>query len=192
MSENTKILDKIKAILFGETPESTTVSTETEEVKEIKLASATLEDGGTIIYWSDDFGVDTLVFSDEALTEPFADGEYVLDSGVKFIVAGGVVTEITEPEATEDTPEEESLEKDEMAELKKLVDTLQEKMKNFSAMEKEIVKFKATEKKLADEIEKLSGEPEAESVTTIPSEVIEKTKTEKRLDTLDMLRRLKK
>ena len=41
MSDNTKVLDKIKAILFGETPET---STETE-VKEVKMASSTLEDG---------------------------------------------------------------------------------------------------------------------------------------------------
>lgn len=60
----------------------------------VKNASTTTADGVTF-YYDGDLGVNTAVFSDEAMTAPLADGTYSTADNT-MVVAGGIVTEFTE------------------------------------------------------------------------------------------------
>jgi len=74
-----------------------------------KLGSEVTKDEVTIIYFDGDtLAVDTLVFSDESLTTPLADGEYELSDKI-VTVLDGKVGEISTPQeeaSTEETTEE--------------------------------------------------------------------------------------
>jgi len=61
--------------------------------KEIKLGSATLKDG-VQVYWDGDFGMDTAIFIDEALTQPAPDADHVLEDGTIVTTKDGKVVEI--------------------------------------------------------------------------------------------------
>lgn len=60
--------------------------------KEIKLATAMLEDGTAIYFDGDTIAVDTAIFTDEAMTTPAPDGVHMLDSGDVIRVMDGKVT----------------------------------------------------------------------------------------------------
>lgn len=74
---------------------------QTQMENEIKLASAKLVDG-TLIYFDGTLAVDTLVFSDDIMTIPAADGDYDLENGDAITVVAGKVTEYVVNDAATD------------------------------------------------------------------------------------------
>jgi len=183
------VFNKIKTILNMDVDKDETVEVETklEEVvevveTEVKLAEATLE-GGDKIYFDGTLGVDTAVFTDEALEVPVADGDFVLENGDAFVVEGGVVTTLT-PAEVEEEPEEEALEVNDF-ELK-----YNDLLEVVTGLKKQLEKFNKQEKDMKLEIEKLSTEPEVESISQKPMDVRPLTDVEKRLETLEAIRKL--
>lgn len=77
-------------------------------MSEIKLTSANLLDGTKVYFDGTEIAVDTLIFSDEAMTIPMGDGDYVLEDNSKIKVSGGKVTELEAGETTPETPIEEA------------------------------------------------------------------------------------
>ncbi len=86
---------------------------------EPKNSSSTLDDGSSI-YYEGELKVDTEVFSDEAMTIPAEDAEYVLEDGTNVTTVGGKVTEIETPAAEETEPDNAA----EIQTLKDEVETL--------------------------------------------------------------------
>jgi len=197
MSKYKTILNEMRTILGMDPLELETETTETTELEEtpevettevetteVKLAEATLEDGTIIYYDGEVLGVDVAIFTDAELTIPVETGEYVLENGDTFIITDGVITEYT-PIAVEE--EVETVEQGEdfeklYNEIKTVVDDLKNKL----------AKFEANEVKLMSEIEKLSAEPEVESITQEPQDKRELSDIEKRLNTLEAIRNLSK
>ena len=89
MTNNKSILDKIEAMFNKYFP-----------VK-AEVLNASLETTSGTLYYDGDLAVGTLVFSDEAMTTPAADGVYTTAEAV-ITVAGGAVAEMGVPEV-EDT-----------------------------------------------------------------------------------------
>lgn len=193
MSKYKAILNEMRNILGMEALklEETTETVETEIVEtvetEVKLAEATLEDG-TIIYFDGELVIETAVFKDEALTIALEDGEYITE-GTKFVIVEGIITEIEIPEVVE-TPEDAPVVEEEMAEdfekkyndLKVVVEEMKSKLANFEA----------NEIKLMGEITKLSAEPEVQTITQEPQDKRELTPIEKRMNTLEAIRKMSK
>jgi|AntAceMinimDraft_17_1070374.scaffolds.fasta_scaffold29256_2 hypothetical protein len=200
MSEFSTVLEKIRTILGMETIneiEEVEVALETEvvpevvEPTEVTLAEATLEDG-TIIYYDGTLAVDTAIFTDEALVTPIADETYILTNGDTFKVEAGIVVEYT-PIVAEDTEEvkpevevEEELEvvdfEAKYNDLMVIVTELKSKLENFSSQKIA----------LKSEIEKLSTQPEVESISQEPQDKRELSQIEKRMNTLEAIRNLRK
>ena len=195
MEKNNSILEKIRTILgMDNVPEPIVELQEvvepveledTQEIPEIKLAEATLEDG-TIIYFDGELGVELIVYTDEAMEVVLPDGDYVLENGDTFSVVNGMIGEYTPiVNETEPAPEEEALEEinfeEKYNEIKIIVDELKAQLEKFNKQE---VELKA-------EIEKLSAEPEVEPISSKPQATIEMTAIEKRLAALDGIRKLR-
>ena len=188
MSDYKSVLEKIKVILGMETIVEDEVvleeTFETPETAEVVLAGSTLEDG-TIVYHDGTLAVDIAVFTDEAMEIPVEDGTFVLENGDTFITAGGVITEYTpivvedEPVVEDETPLAEDFEK-KYNDLKVVVDELKSKLENFSAKEIE----------LKSEIDKLSIQPEVESISQEPQDKRESSDIEKRMNTLEAIRKM--
>jgi ATP-dependent protease ClpP protease subunit len=68
---------------------------------------AVLEDG-TKIYHDGELALQLAVFSDEEMTMPVADGEYVFDDGTRIIVTEGLVTDLIMPTASTDEQADEA------------------------------------------------------------------------------------
>jgi len=201
---NSTVLDKIRAILGMDTVveiEDTTNVVELEEIvepvelepipepeKEITLAEATLEDG-TIIYFDGTLGAELAVFTDNTLETLLADGDYVLENGDTFSIVNGVISEYTpivvEDEPAPEAPEEEALEEINFEEKYNDLMVIVDELKN------QLSKFNKQEVELKAEIEKLSAEPEVESIAQTPQATIELTGIEKRLAALDGIRKLR-
>jgi hypothetical protein len=193
MSEYKTVIEKIRTILGMEQME---VEVEVEVVEptietEIKLADATLEDG-TIIYYDGELVVETAIFTDEALVTPIVDGTYILDNGDTLVIEAGLVVEVT-PAVVDDEVEvepevivEEELEvvdyEAKYNELLIIVDELKSKLENFS--EKEI--------EMKSEIETLSTQPEVESISQESQQTRELSQIEKRMNTLESIRKMRK
>lgn len=75
------------------------------------FAAAVLDSGQTIQTDAEEWAVGVAVFvvNDEGEQIPLPDGDYTLDTGVKFVVAEGAVAEWLEPE-TEDAEEQAEVE----------------------------------------------------------------------------------
>jgi hypothetical protein len=193
MSEYKTVIEKIRTILGMEQME---VEVEVEVVEptietEIKLSDATLEDG-TIIYYDGELVVETAIFTDEALVTPIADGTYILDNGDTLVIEAGLVVEVT-PAVVDDEVEvepevivEEELEvvdyEAKYNELLIIVDELKSKLENFSLKEIE----------MKSEIETLSTQPEVESISQESQQTRELSQIEKRMNTLDAIRNMRK
>lgn len=193
MSKYKTVLNEMRTILgmdplSEEAPVDEIILEETPivDTTEIVLAEATLEDG-TIVYFDGEWGLETAVFIDEAMATPAEDGEYVLESGDKFIIAGGLITEITpmEEEVVEETPTEEEMGED----FEKMYNDL---LVVVEEMKQKLNKFEEQEVLMKSQIEQLSAEPEVESISQQPQEKRELSALEKRLNTLEAIRRLKK
>jgi len=190
MSKYKAILNEMRTILgmeaLQEELELETETTEVVETTEVKLAEATLEDGTIIYYDGDMLGVDIAIFTDEALTIAVETGEYVLENGDTFVVTDGVITEYT-PIVAEETEEEPVVEQGE--DFEKLYNDLKSVVDD---MKNQLAKFEANEVKLISQIEKLSAEPEVESITQEPQDKRELSQLEKRLNTLEAIRKMSK
>lgn len=77
---------------------------EAEETETPQAASELLEDGSSF-YFEGELAVSTPVFSDEAMTNALAAGDYILTDGRTMVVADGIVTDIKEVDATNDASE---------------------------------------------------------------------------------------
>lgn len=149
-----------------------------EEVQEIKLAQATLENG-TVIE-SEDFAVGSEVFivtDDEKVALPV--GEYTLEDGeiIKveeegIIAAIGQPEEPTEEEASEELEEEKEemayATKEELAEVKSMIEEIKAMIKDKEEMSEEVEEetdkeeLSKQEEKEEVELEKVTHNPEAE------------------------------
>jgi len=167
------------------------------EKDKVIFSISELEDGSSI-YYDGDLGVDTLVFTDETLETPLGDGDYILGDGGTFTVAVGIVTEYLPFQ--EEVVEEEVLEKEDFEskynELLEIVNALKSDLEKFNnekeEMKEEIKKFEVNEKLLNTKIEDLTNEPSVGSITNQPTDKIELTLLEKRLQVLDSIRKLNK
>jgi hypothetical protein len=154
-----------------------------EEVQEVKLAQATLENG-TVIE-SEDFAIGSEVFivtDDEKVALPV--GEYTLEDGEMLIVEEeGVIAKIGKPEEAPESEEEvEAAEeekeemgyatKEELAEVKSMIEEIKAMIKDKEEMseeveeaDKEIAEQEVKEElsKVEVELEKVKHNPEAES-----------------------------
>jgi len=194
MSKYKAVLNEMRTILgmdplIDETPVEEVILEETPvvETTEVTMAEAKLEDG-TIVYFDGDWGLETAVFVDDAMATPAEDGEYVLESGDKFVIAGGLVTEIT--------PMEPEVEAETEVEVEELGEDF-EKMYNdlkivVDEMKSQLAKFNEQEVLMKSQIDQLSAEPEVESISQQPQEKRELSSLEKRMNTLEAIRRLKK
>jgi len=183
------ILDKIRVILGMDTYQE---FEETEETPTVEVGSITLENGDIIYFDGTELTVDTPVFSDEALTIPVEDGEYVLTTGDTLIVQEGKVLEFKElVEEQEETVDYET----KYNEIKQVLDELNEKISSFekenTELKDELDKFRSNETQLKAEIEKLEAQPSVPSLTEKKLETPELTMVEKRLNALDAIRKLK-
>lgn len=195
-----EVFNKIKTILNMDVKEEVVLEdtvepiVEVEEtVEDVKLATSILEDGSTI-YFDGDFGVETIVYKDEEMITILEDGEYVLEDGSTFVYLEGIVSEFTPVEVEEVIVEEvvEELEEEVVEEVINYEDLYNEIKVVVEELTAKLNNFETQEIELKSEIEKLSQEPEVESITTKPTEVVEMTMLEKRLAGLDNLRKLKK
>jgi hypothetical protein len=78
---------------------------------QVKLGKSMTIDEQAVFFEGEALAVDTMVFSDEAMTEAFTDGTYEID-GMMVVVTNGKVAELTEKveELSEDKKEEEKVE----------------------------------------------------------------------------------
>lgn len=81
-----------------------------------KNAYTETTDGTKIYFEGTAVQKDVAVFADEAMTTPLADGDYTLDS-IIITVVGGVITEVTDPQANQ-TPDALAEAQKEIADLK--------------------------------------------------------------------------
>jgi len=192
MKKYLEIMNKIRNIL------------DMDELKmedEIIFSISELEDG-TSIYYEGELGVDTLVFLDESFETPVGDGEYVLSDGVKIVVLEGKITEYTpeveaDPEADEEVLKDEVNFEEKYNELLETIKGFKKELENFNdekkSLEDDVKRFESNEKVLNEKIEKLLEKPEVDSITTQSNDTIEMTIVEKRLQSLDAIRkRIKK
>lgn len=138
---------------------------------EIKLASATLEDGTKITSESKDFVVGAEVFvvtQDGNLPAP--DGSYTTTDGVTFSVVEGKITEssVSDEEVTEPENEELATAETWMNEVSEMLTTIQERISNLEQTVADLLPEEAEptaepELSVALSVE----EPEAETVNVI-------------------------
>lgn len=69
--------------------------------KQIKLGTAVLKDG-TTVYYDGDFGMGTMIYVDEALTQLAPDADHLLEDGTVVTTEGGKVVEIQVSAVEED------------------------------------------------------------------------------------------
>lgn len=69
--------------------------------EQIKLGTAVLKDG-TTVYWDGDFGMGTIIYVDEALTQKAPDADHVLEDGTVVTTKDGEVVEIQVSAVEED------------------------------------------------------------------------------------------
>lgn len=123
--------------------------------KQIKLGNATLKDG-TAVYWDGEFGMGTIIYMDDALTQLAPDADHVLEDGTIVKTVNGEVVEIevsaieeededlqVEPTAAAITADEVSLMIDArfaelMDEITALKSALEGKDEQLSSFKKEV------------------------------------------------------
>ena len=122
--------------------------------KEIKLGTAVLK-GGVTVYWDGEFGMGTIIYVDEALTELAPDADHVLEDGTVVTTVNGEVTEIEVPSIEEgedlaDVPVAQAITAEEvsgmidarfaelMEEITRLKSTLDEKKEEMNSFRNEV------------------------------------------------------
>ena len=155
-----KYADRLKA--FG-----IQLSAEGEITKEAQMAMAILADGTEVYSPDAEFAVGSELFimDGDGNPVPAPDGEHTTAEGKMIVVAGGVITEIREPEA--ESPEIEiSIEEEKQAafegvskeEFESTINSLVE------AFEAKIAALNAEKQTLSSTIEKMSKQPATDSV----------------------------
>lgn len=142
--------------------------------KEIKLASATLIDGETIVYYDGELAVGTAIWMDEAMSQPAPDADHILADGTKVTTVGGLVTEIEAPETVVEEAKKD--EKNKMADVptydqvSEMIDSRYSELINeITALKKEIEAMKGTtdtvQAALSQVKETLSNTPATTSIS---------------------------
>ena len=155
-----KYADRLKA--FG-----IQLSAEGEITKEAQMAMAVLADGTEVYSPDAEFAVGSELFimDGDGNPVPAPDGEHTTAEGKVIVVAGGVITEIKEPEA--EAPEVEiEIEEEKQAafegvskeEFESTINSLVE------AFEAKIAALNAEKETLSSTIEKMSKQPATDSV----------------------------
>lgn len=154
-------IEALKAIVFEAQP----AQPAEQPVVEQKFVTAKLVDGTEIKFIEEMVvGAAVIYVADE---QPLADGEYQLEDGTKFKVAGGLVTEI---EAKEETPAEEAPAEQpaEMVQMEEQVNPLQSQVDELTAnIQTLTATVEELGKQLADKeakIVELSAQPAATPV----------------------------
>lgn len=143
------------------------LSAEGEITKEAQMAMAILADGTEVYSPDAEFAVGSELFimDGDGNPVPAPDGEHTTAEGKMIVVAGGVITEIREPEA--ESPEIEiSIEEEKQAafegvskeEFESTINSLVE------AFEAKIAALNAEKQTLSSTIEKMSKQPATDSV----------------------------
>jgi len=155
-----KYADRLKA--FG-----IQLSAEGEIKKEAQMAMAVLADG-TEVYSPDaefSVGSELFIMDGDGNPVPAPDGEHTTAEGKVIVVAGGVITEVKEPEAEEPKVEIEIEEEKQAAfegvskeEFESTINSLVE------AFEAKIAALNAEKQSLSATIEKMSKQPAVDSV----------------------------
>jgi hypothetical protein len=155
-----KYADRLKA--FG-----IQLSAEGEIKKEDQMAMAVLADGTEVFSPDAEFSVGSELFikDGDGNPVPAPDGEHTTAEGKVIVVAGGVITEIKEPEAEEPKVEIEIEEEKQAAfegvskeEFESTINSLVE------AFEAKIAALNAEKENLSATIEKMSKQPATDSV----------------------------
>ena len=155
-----KYADRLKA--FG-----IQLSAEGEITKEAQMAMAVLADGTEVYSPDAEFkvGSELFIMDGDGNPVPAPDGEHTTAEGKVIVVAGGVITEIKEPEA--EAPEVEiEIEEEKQAafegvskeEFESTINSLVE------AFEAKIAALNAEKETLSSTIEKMSKQPATDSV----------------------------
>ena len=155
-----KYADRLKA--FG-----IQLSAEGEITKEAQMAMAVLADGTEVFSPDAEFSVGSELFikDGDGNPVPAPDGEHTTAEGKVIVVAGGLITEIKEPE-TESPEVEVTIEEEKQAafegvskeEFESTINSLVE------AFEAKIAALNAEKETLSSTIEKMSKQPAVESV----------------------------
>ena len=192
--------DNLELVNMAATSEEEKNKTKQME-KEIKLGKAVLQ-GGTEVYWDGEFGMGTVIYVDEALTELAPDAEHILEDGTKVTTKEGIVTEI-EVSSVDETEEElsgdllESVKpmfedlKKVIAELSERLDKLENKpsedvSEKLSKLEDTNAKIEELEKKIVE----LSSLPSVKSITELDDR--QKLASQKEESTIDRIISLRK
>lgn len=155
-----KYADRLKA--FG-----IQLSAEGEITKEAQMAMAVLADGTEVYSPDAEFkvGSELFIMDGDGNPVPAPDGEHTTAEGKMLVVAGGVITEVKEPEAEEPKVEIEIEEEKQAAfegvskeEFESTINSLVE------AFEAKIAALNAEKETLSSTIEKMSKQPAVESV----------------------------
>ena len=155
-----KYADRLKA--FG-----IQLSAEGEITKEAQMAMAVLADGTEVFSPDAEFGVGSELFikDGDGNPVPAPDGEHTTAEGKIIVVAGGLITEIKEPEAespeVEVTIEEEKQAAFEGVSKEEFESTINSLVEAFEA---KIAALNAEKETLSSTIEKMSKQPAVESV----------------------------
>lgn len=155
-----KYADRLKA--FG-----IQLSAEGEITKEAQMAMAVLADGTEVYSPDAEFkvGSELFIMDGDGNPVPAPDGEHTTAEGKMLVVAGGVITEVKEPEAEEPKVEIEIEEEKQAAfegvskeEFESTINSLVE------AFEAKIAALNAEKETLSSTIEKMSKQPAVDSV----------------------------
>ena len=138
------------------------------EQKEVKMASAMLENGQEIQTSAEAFaeGVDVFVVNDEGEQIPLPDGDYTLEDGTMFTVAEGLVSAMGAAEAVEEVEagekkEEEMSSEEEAPAVEAALSRDEVKEMIAAAIEEATTKLSAEIESKNKEIEQLSAQPAA-------------------------------
>lgn len=145
---------------------------------EVKLEQMKLEDGAVLEAESFEAGKEVFIIAEEdKVALPV--GEYEIEGGKVLVVSEeGLIGEIKEAEAKEEPKEEEAVEEVEAAEEPKEDEPKEEPKKEYATKE-EVAELKALVEKLMSEKEELSTEEVEETVEEeVKTELSEETKEE--------------
>lgn len=184
MDTNKSLLNKIRTLLNMD-PIEVVEPIEDQEVK-VNLASSTLQDGA-IIYYDGEFSIGTIIYTDEVMETLAPDGEYILEDGSVIKIENGSVIEIETPDIKDEEVEEEvEMEEDWKKKYDELLSLVEEMKLKIETIENEKVEMK-------NQLDKFSSmDPAEDPIISTPQEKRELTEIEKRLNTLNAIRQMRK
>lgn len=160
-----------------------------QDVK-IEFVSDNLSDG-TPVFYETTIEAGVVVYTDEAMTTPLMDGEYELEDGTIITIIDGIVSEVWLPITEEDLEvQEEEVPIEQSDNIKEqILDLINKLSVQVKDIQEDNKQFKEKLSKMETDIKVIGDEPSTDKkFSTQP--FIEKTLTEKRMDTLDILRKM--